>query len=150
MGRPKKDPAAVKPKVRSLNEKQLAEEPKRQLRINSKAVLEELWLSLQRRLKADDPRAAELVARMFAYDKAPGGVSIYNQGVQISAPAQSPGGKIISFDQLIGRIESREGARVISQADDDVLIPDAEFEDITPIDDAELADIEEAAGGVPD
>lgn len=148
----KTDPAAKGKRLRPISQQQLPEEASRHLRINSRVILSALWESLERRLKADDPKAAELVARMFAYDKAPGGVTIYNQSLQVNPgiAAITGGGKIRSFDQIIGRFEQSDaGGRVISQQDDDVLIPEAEVEDLGPVEDDDLREIEEAAGGIP-
>lgn len=141
-------------KARSLSEDQLKAEPARHLRQQSRTVLQEFWASIERRLKADDPKAADLVARMYAYDKAPGGVNIYNQTLnQVNGAASvAPGSqKIRSFDQIISRFDEVDAGRLIAAPDEDDPVLQPEIIDVEPIVDEneDLAEIEALAGGVP-
>ena len=97
------------PRKFRLTKEQLAKEPEVQLRENSRDVLKKFWSGLGRALDKEERWAYELVSRTYSYDKGPGGVTIYNQHLQVNggaAPAQNE--RVRSFDQIISKLEDRD------------------------------------------
>ncbi len=133
-------------RAKSLTKEQLAKEPEKQLKENTRESLKKFWTGLQAAMDRGDRWAFELVSRTYAYDKGPGGVTIYNQHLQVnnSANIEAPS-RARSFDQIIAKLEERDAvqrqlAAPLENSDPDVddelgedeEIIDAEVEDITP------------------
>lgn len=135
-----------------LTKEQLALEPEKQLKENTRESLKKFWTGLQSAMDRGDRWAFELVSRTYAYDKGPGGVTIYNQHLSLnqSAATDSPA-RVKSFDQIIAKLEERDAVQRQLAAplensdpdnDDDEEddgdgngdsndnIPEAEFEDV--------------------
>lgn len=125
-----------------LSQEQLTNEVNAQLRDNSKEVLQKFWTSIKNRLDAQDNRTIEMVGRMFQYDKGPGGVTIFNQHLQVNGAAQeAASSRVRSFDQIIGKLEEQENlarqnrllnAPVENSDEDAEEIEEAEIEDLIP------------------
>ena len=126
----------------------LAAEAENQLRDNIKETLEKFWLSTKKKLDAGDPKAMEMVARMVQYDKGPGGVTIFNQHLQVTGAAAAnteATARVRSFDQIIGKLEEQDNvaranrllnAPVENSEDDDLDeddIAEAEFEEASEL-----------------
>lgn len=128
-----------------LTKEQLGNEADTQLRENAKEVLGKFWTTVKNKLDSGDSKTIEMVGRMFQYDKGPGGVTIFNQHMQVNATAAAEqGARVRSFDQIIGKLseqsdrerESRLLAAPLENSEDDEEdsdddeIPDAEVEDV--------------------
>lgn len=94
-------------KKNRLTKQQLSNEVEGQLRDHSKEVLEKYWAAVKRKLDDGDNRTLELVGRMFQYDKGPGGVTIFNQHLQVNGGAthNAVENRLRSFDQIIGKLD---------------------------------------------
>src|SRR5476651_2270887 len=94
-----------------MTKQQLAVEADAQLRDNAKTTLQKFWNAVNNGLDKGDKHAIELVARAFQYDKGPGGVTIFNQHMQVNATATTEATtRVRSFDQIIGKLEEQENA----------------------------------------
>ena len=127
-----------------LSRKQLATEAENQLRENTRDVLTAFWAQVKRKLDTGDNKTMEMVGRMFQYDKGPGGVTIFNQHLQLNNNVSTEQiARVRSFDQIIGKLEEQENLarqnRLIAapiensepdEDDDDEDIVDAETEDV--------------------
>lgn len=110
----------------------MANEADKQLRANTREVLESFWKSVKVKLDAGDAKTMELVGRMFQYDKGPGGVTIFNQHLQLNGNSGQSGeqtARVRSFDQIIGKLEEQDEQRLLL-AQPEEEIEDAETEDI--------------------
>lgn len=131
----------------TLTKAQLAKEADKQLRENARGLLKKWFTAVEGQIDKGDNRTIEMVGRMFQFDKGPGGVTIFNQHLQVN---QAGGGdapaRVRSFDQIIGKLEDRDNvarqSRLLAAPvensdededyDDDEKIEDAETEDLTP------------------
>jgi|ERR1700722_15614641 len=132
------------PRKFRLTKEQLAKEPEMQLRENSRDVLKKFWVGVGKALENQERWAFELVSRTYSYDKGPGGVTIYNQHLQVgggAAPAQTE--RVRSFDQIIAKLEDRDklGAQRLLEAPIENSEPDEE-DDEDSEDDDEIQDAE--------
>lgn len=94
-----------------LTKEQLGSEADTQLRENAREVLQKFWSSVKNGLDSGDKKTMEMVGRMFQYDKGPGGVTIFNQHMQVNAAVASEATtRVRSFDQIIGKLEEQENA----------------------------------------
>lgn len=132
------------PRSNRLTKEQLSKEPENQLRENTRESLRKFWLGLQAAMDRGERWAFELVSRTYAYDKGPGGVTIYNQHLQVNNQANSDApSRVKSFDQIIAKLEERDAVQrqlaaplENSEEDDDEdsedadYIPDAEIEEL--------------------
>lgn len=92
-----------------LTKEQLAKEPEKQLKENTRESLKKFWSGLQLAMDRGDRWAFELVSRTYAYDKGPGGVTIYNQHLQVNqSTVADAGSRVRSFDQIIAKLEDRD------------------------------------------
>lgn len=92
-----------------MTKQQLAAEADVQLRDNAKNTLQKFWDAVNKGLDRGDKHAIELVARAFQYDKGPGGVTIFNQHMQVNATQNVEATtRVRSFDQIIGKLEEQE------------------------------------------
>lgn len=92
-----------------MTKQQLASEADVQLRDNAKETLANFWIAVNAGLKRGDKHCVELVARAFQYDKGPGGVTIFNQHMQVNATQNVEATtRVRSFDQIIGKLEEQE------------------------------------------
>ena len=100
-------------KPRGLTKEQLAQEADSQLRGNAKETLDNFWVAVNAGLKRGDKHCIELVARAFQYDKGPGGVTIFNQHLQVNGAAAGGDAvqRVRSFDQIIGKLEDQDALR---------------------------------------
>jgi hypothetical protein len=108
-----------------LSRDQLSKEPERQLRINSKEVLEKFWESTKRLLDKDDPRTMKMVSEMFNLTKAPGGTTIYN-ATQINNAGNPEQKRVMRFEGIIAMLEDRDAQRKALAAPAPVVDEDAE------------------------
>lgn len=96
-------------KLGRITKQQLAVEADAQLRDNARETLSNFWIAVNAGLKKGEKHAIELVARAFQYDKGPGGVTIFNQHMQVNASAATEATtRVRSFDQIIGKLEEQE------------------------------------------
>lgn len=120
-----------------LSKEQLASEVQNQLADNSKEVLSKFWTRVKLNLDAGDAKTMEMVSRMFQYDKGPGGVTIFNQHLQLNGAATTEQAtRVRSFDQIIGKLEEQENisrqnrliAAPVENSDDDEIEDDEDSE----------------------
>ncbi len=130
---------------RRLSKAQLAREADKQLRENARIMLKKWFVSVNAKIDDGDGRTIEMVGRMFQFDKGPGGVTIFNQHLQLNGATSDQSARVRSFDQIIGKLEDTDSVsrtRLLSEAmensepDDDDDDEDADIED---------ADIEDSA-----
>ncbi len=129
---------------KALTKAQLQKEAEKQLRENSREVLGKFWGSVKRGLDKGEKHAMEMVARMYAYDKAPGGITIFNQHLQVNGAATAEQGRRgRSFDQIVNKLEGQDheqrSQRLLTAADDD----DEDAGDEDEIQDGETEEVEE-------
>jgi len=98
-----------KPRARRVSKERLGQEAESQLRSNIKPTLEKFWSTVKTKLDAGDARTMEMIARMVQYDRGPGGVTIFNQNLQMNSSLQVDAtARVRSFDQIIGKLEEQE------------------------------------------
>lgn len=134
-----------------LSREQLASEADIQLRDNTKEVLEKFWSRVKTKLDAGDSKTMEMVSRMFQYDKGPGGVTIFNQHLQVNAAAsQEQVARVRSFDQIIGKLEDQEAMtrqdRMLAAPQVENSDDDDDEEDLEDADEITEAETEELVG----
>lgn len=136
------------PRVKRLTSDQLGKEADLQLRKNARGMLSKWFLAVDKKIEQGDNRTLEMVGRMFQFDKGPGGVTIFNQHMQVNAtPSEAPT-RARSFDQIIAKLEDRDNQnRAVAQieAGDANSDDDDEGEDDDDIVDADIEDLQPAA-----
>lgn len=117
---------APQPAVAQPDPAPAGDPPKRRRRITSKAALlkeaekqfmdaspetlQEYHRGIGLALKRGDKWAFELVARLYYNDKGPGGVSITQQTLNVSAAAEKDAGPKGGYDSIIRMLEVRDTA----------------------------------------
>lgn len=116
----------------TLTKAQLGREADKQLRENARELLKKYFVAVDKKLQQGDNRTIEMVSRMFQFDKGPGGVTIFNQHLQVTAQQpQEQTARVRSFDQIIGKLEDTDKVRaLLAQPEEESDIQDAEVEDI--------------------
>jgi len=100
------------PRSKRLTKEQLAQEPEKQLKENTRESLKKFWQGLQAAMDRGERWAFELVSRTYAYDKGPGGVTIYNQHLQVNhSTSADTTSRVKSFDQIIAKLEERDAVQ---------------------------------------
>lgn len=101
-----------------LTKDQLAKEADIQLRNNARVMLQKWFVSVNKKIDQGDGRTMEMVGRMFQFDKGPGGVTIFNQHLQLnqnSGNGDSAGAtRLRNFDQIVGRLEDQEAHALLN------------------------------------
>ena len=133
-----------------LSRKQLASEAENQLRDNAKKTLMNFWNQVNKKLDSGDTKTMEMVGRMFQYDKGPGGVTIFNQHLQVNgAQTVEQTARVRSFDQIIGKLEdqynlarsNRMLAAPVANSEEDNEDEDTEDEEITDAETEEIGEL---------
>lgn len=129
------------PRAKRLTKEQLSQEADLQLRGNAREMLKKWFVAVNGQIEKGDNRTIEMVGRMFQFDKGPGGITIFNQHLQVNQAHADAGSRVKSFDQIIAKLEERDAiqrqlaAPLENSEDDDDdedgdEIPDAEVEDV--------------------
>ncbi len=114
------------------------------MREHSREVLTDWWSIIKHKLRLGDAKTMEMVGRMYQYDKGPGGVTIFNQHLQVNNTQGESAPRVRSFDQIIGKLEEAENIARQNRLLNAPVSPDLENSD----EDAE--DIEDIQDGDPD
>lgn len=123
------------PRKARLTKEQLAKEADLQLRENARNLLTKWFVSVEKQIDRGDNRTIEMVGRMFQFDKGPGGITIFNQHMQVNAAAADAPARVRSFDQIIAKLEDRDNvqrqlaAPLENSEEDDLDEDDAEILD---------------------
>ncbi len=133
-------------RTKRLTKEQLSKEADVQLRDNARGMLQKWFVAVNSQIEKGDNRTIEMVGRMFQFDKGPGGITIFNQHLQVNQPNSDAPARVRSFDQIIAKLEERDAVqRQLAAplensdpyADEDLDggedIPDAEVEDIPAV-----------------
>lgn len=139
------------PRKFRLTKEQLAKEADTQLRENARALLTSWFKSTIKNVENGDNRTIEMVGRMFQFDKGPGGITIFNQHMNLNAAnsGEAPA-RVRSFDQIVAKLEDRDNvARQIAaplenSEEDDEFENDEDAEDIVEAEVEELPELTEA------
>ncbi len=131
---------------RKLSSKQMASLADVQLRKNSQEVLESFWETVKAKLRRGDSKTMEMVSRMYQYDRGPGGVTIFNQHLQVNGGGGDVTARVRSFDQIVGKLEEQQNlARQARLAGVPGVIENAESDEET--DDESIIDAETVDDG---
>lgn len=130
-------------KPNRLTKAQLSSEADIQLRDNARVMLQKWFVAVNRNIEAGDNKTIEMVGRMFQYDKGPGGITIFNQHMQVNAAANADApARVRSFDQIIAKLEETDN---MARANRGLLLESAEnSEEDDDIEDGETEDVEPA------
>ena len=72
------------PRAKRLTKEQLSQEADLQLRGNAREMLKKWFVAVNGQIEKGDNRTIEMVGRMFQFDKGPGGITIFNQHLQVN------------------------------------------------------------------
>jgi hypothetical protein len=132
------------PRSKRLTKEQLSKEADIQLRDNARGMLSKWFVAVNSQIEKGDNRTIEMVGRMFQFDKGPGGITIFNQHLQVNQANSDAPSRVKSFDQIIAKLEERDAVQRqlaaplenSEEEDDDEDsgdaddIPDAEIEEL--------------------
>lgn len=133
------------PRKARLTKEQLAKEADLQLRENARNLLKNWFKAVDQKIAVGDNRTIEMVGRMFAFDKGPGGVTIFNQHLQVNGVSQESGARVRSFDQIIAKLEEKDNVsrqqRMLEAPVENSEEEDDDEEGDEDIQDAEIEDV---------